>query len=172
MVSFNFMPWIRNSWEEYLAAVYPVAVDKGGGLWHAKKDYMVRECLPALQGRSHARRFHEFASRAGFTGKDHLRPPDDPEISQQANNLVLEAVYAGEELLFFDKRLCMSAHDSAYGFRHQKSILEHWERYSATSRIALEIEQLVKDIDEMLSGYYALIQADTKCRKSRSARFA
>jgi hypothetical protein len=156
------MPWIWNSWEEYLTAVYPVAVDRGGGLWHAKKDTWFENVCRLCKAVRTLEDSTNSLRELGFTGKDHSRPPDDPEISQQANNLVLEAVYAGEELLFFDKRLCMAAHDSAYGFRHQKSILEHWDRYSATPRIAREIHQLVKDIDEMLSGYYALIQADTR----------
>jgi hypothetical protein len=156
------MPWIWNSWEEYLAAVYPVAVDRGGGLWHAKKDTWFENVCRLCKAVRTLEDSPNSLRELGFTGKDHSRPPDDPAISQQANNLVLEAVYAGEELLFFDKRLCMAAHDSAYGFRHQKSILEHWDRYSTTTRIAREIHQLVKDIDVMLSGYYALTQTDTR----------
>lgn len=154
------MPWLWNSWEEYLKAVYPVAVNPDGGLWHAKKDTWFKNAS-RLWSAVHKLEDCTNSLRAlGFTGEDHTRPPDDPAISQQANNLVLEAVYAGEELLFFDKRLCAAANDVAYGFRHQKGILESWNRYSATPRIASEIHQLVKDIDQMLSGYYALIQAD------------
>jgi hypothetical protein len=154
------MPWLWNSWEEYLTAVYPVAVDRAGGLWHAKKDTWFENVCRLCKAVRTLEDSTNSLRELGFTGKDRSRPPDDPEISQQANNLVLEAVYAGEELLFFDKRLCMAAHDSAYGFRHQKAIVDQWERYSATPRIAREIHELVKDIDVMLSGYYALVQAD------------
>lgn len=155
------MPWLWNSWEEYLAAVHPVAVDSGGGLWHAKKDTWFENVCRLCKAVRKLEDCRNSLRELGFTGKDHSLPPDDPEISQDASNLVLEAVYAGEELLFFDRRLCEAA-DPAYGFRHQKSILEHWERYSTSSRIAAEIHQLVKDIDEMLSGYYSLIQADRR----------
>ncbi|HLJ88524.1 MAG TPA: hypothetical protein VKZ53_17015 [Candidatus Angelobacter sp.] len=141
-------------------AVYPIAVNNRGRLAQAKKD----TCFENGRRLWHAVRKLEDCTNSlrdlGFTGKDHIPFPDDPVISQQASRLVMEAVYAGEELLFFDRRLCMAANDSAYGFRHQKDILEHWDRYSATHRIASEIHQLVKDIDEMLSGYDALIRAD------------
>ena len=160
-MSLNFMPWLWNSWEEYLDAVYPVAVDRGGGLWHAKRDTWFENVSQLCKAVTKLEDCTNSLRELGFTGKDHSRPPNDPKVSQQANNLVLEAVYAGEELLFFDRRLCMAA-DPAYGFRHQKSILEQWDRYSTTHRIASEIHQLVKDIDQMLSGYYSLIEADRR----------
>ena len=56
----------------------------------------------------------------------------------------------------------LSSERPSLWFRHQKSILEHWNRYSTTRRIALEIHQLVKDLDEMMSGYYSLIQGDER----------
>lgn len=69
-------------------------------------------------------------------------------------------VYAGEELLLYHKRLTKS--DASYGFLHQHDILEHWERYEKTGRIAMEIHQLMKDVDELLDGYGSLIQADDR----------
>jgi hypothetical protein len=155
-----FMTWFWNSWQEYLDAVYPVAVDRHGGLWHSKKDTWFEKACRLWESVRKLEDCTKALRELGFTGKDHDRPPDAPEISQRANNLVLEAVYAGEELLFFDRRLTLAGSDVSYGFRHQKSILDHWDRYSTTRRIASEIHQLVKDIDEMLSGYYALMQAD------------
>jgi len=156
------MPWLWNSWEEYLDWVYPVAVNTNGGLWHAKKDTSFENSCRLFEAVRKIEDSTNSLRALGFTGKDNARPPTDPAVSQQARNIVLEAVYAGEELLFFDKRLCIAANDPAYGFRHQKSILENWERYSATLRIASEIHQLVEDIDVMMSGYYTLLQADNR----------
>ena len=98
------MPWLWNSWEEYLSAVYPVAVDSGGGLWHAKKDTWFENVSRLCKAVNKLEDCTNSLKALGFTGKDHSRPPDDPKINQQARNLILEAVYAGEELLFFDKR--------------------------------------------------------------------
>ena len=158
----KLMPWLWNSWEEYLNAVYPVAVDANGGLWHAKTDSWFENSRRLWRAVRKIEDSTNSLRALGFTGKDEARPPADPAVSQQASNFVLEAVYAGEELLFFDKRLCTVANDPAYGFRQQKAILEQWDRYSKTTRIASEIHQLVKDIDEMMSGYYALLQADNR----------
>jgi hypothetical protein len=157
----QFMPWLWNSWKEYLDAVYPIAVNDNGGLWHATKDTWFENACRLCKAVHKLEDCTNSLRELRYAGKDHNHPATDSKISQQARNLVLEAVYAGEELLFFDKRLCMPP-VPAYGFRHQKSILEQWDRYSKTRRIASEIHQLVRDIDEMLSGYYSLIQADNR----------
>src|SRR5260221_12566911 len=101
----NFMPWLWNSWEEYLHAVYPVAVNSAGGLWHAKKDTWFENVSRLCKAVNKLEDCMNSLRELGFTGKDHSRPPDDPKISQQASNWALEAVYAGEDLLFFDTRL-------------------------------------------------------------------
>lgn len=156
------MPWLWNSWKEYLNSVYPVAVNTHGGLWHAKNDTWFENSRRLYEAVRKIEQSTNSLRELGFTGKDDDHPPSDPAVSEQASNFVLEAVYAGEELLFFDKRLCTAPNDPAYGFRHQKDILDHWDRYSKTRRIASEIHQLVKDIDEMMSGYYTLLQADNR----------
>jgi hypothetical protein len=137
-------------------------VDSHGGLWHAKKDTWFENSSKLFAAVRKLEECLQSLKKLGFTGKDHDKPPDDPETSDRAANFVLEAVYAGEEMLFFDKRLAKGTTDVSYGFRHQKGIFEQWDRYTATRRISKEIHQLVKDGQEMLSGYYAIHEADNR----------
>lgn len=62
--------------------------------------------------------------------------------------------------MLYHKRLAKS--DSAYGFLHQHDILEHWERYKTVGRISREIDQLVTDTNELLTGYYQIKESDER----------
>lgn len=154
------MAWLWDSWEQYVDAVHPVVLDSHGLVRLAKRD-------PWFETEGHlweaATKLEEKAqslSKLGFTGSDHDHPPTDPSIIDQAAPLVLDAVYAGEKLLLYHKKLAKS--DAAYGFLCQNDMLDHWDRYEKTGRISHEIHQLMKDIGKLLQGYQELIQADEK----------
>lgn len=70
------------------------------------------------------------------------------------------AVYAGEELLLYHKRLAESK--EAYGFLHQHSLPDHWGRYAQTRRIIKEISQFVCDVDELLRGLDVMAEAENE----------
>lgn len=154
------MAWLWDSWKEYVDNVQPVAADNPGRLRLAQRSSRFETdahlWAAAKELEEKAQSLHEL----GFTGRNHDRPPTDPSIIEQAEPLVLEAVYAGEELLLYHKRLAES--DAAYGFLHQHEVLEHWNRYKETGRISHEIHQLTSDISELLQGYRELIQADDR----------
>jgi len=154
------MVWLWNEWEEYVDAVQPVALVRPGRLRGAQRNTWFENGCHLWTA---ARKLEETAcslQKLGFTGSDEHRSPPDLDVTPEVHHLVLEAVHAGEELLLFNKRLAIA--DASYGFLHQKDILDHWERYSATGRISAEIHQLVKDIGELLSGYHGLVSTDYK----------
>lgn len=70
----------------------------------------------------------------------------------------MDAVYAGEELLLYHKKLAKSK--AAYSFLHQHSLPDHWHRYAETRRITREIIQFTSDVDELLRGYEAMAEAE------------
>lgn len=74
--------------------------------------------------------------------------------------IVIEAIHAGEELLLYHRRLAIS--EASYGFLHQHTVLDHWDRYKRTDRIAFEIEQLVKEIRRLLDGYEQIAREDER----------
>jgi hypothetical protein len=154
------MAWLWNSWEEYVDIVHPVALDSPGRVRLTQQSsWFEMEChlwKAVEELKDNVQSLREL----GFTGSDHDRPPSDPSIIDKAAPLVLEAVYAAEELLLYHKRLAKS--DAAYGFFHQNDVLEHWDRYAKTGRIAKEIHQLMSDIDKLLQGYRELVQGEDR----------
>ncbi|MGC2388968.1 MAG: hypothetical protein WA621_06185, partial [Candidatus Acidiferrum sp.] len=58
------------------------------------------------------------------------------------------------------KRLAKS--DFSYGFLHQKDILDHWDRYEKSGRVASEIQQLMADVRELRKGYYDFVDAEDR----------
>jgi hypothetical protein len=76
----------------------------------------------------------------------------------QSYPLVMDAVYAGEELLLYHKRLAKSK--AAYGFLHQHALPDNWNRYAQTPRIIREINQFMSDVDELLLGVKAMAEAE------------
>jgi hypothetical protein len=152
------MAWLWASWEEYVDAVRPAAFDSPGRFRGAQRDsWFEAEChlWEAVRRLTEATRaLHSL----GFTGADHESPPDDESVIDRAEPIVLDAIFAGEELLLYHKRLAKS--EAAYGFLHQHEILQHWDRYQRSGRIAGEIHQLMSDIGELLNGYQEFVQAE------------
>lgn len=85
--------------------------------------------------------------------------PSDSQQLSLVHTAALEAVHAGETLLLYHRRLGISRW--AYAFVSTKDLLNHWERYAATHRIPLEIDELIEGIDELLYGYLELHDQDS-----------
>jgi hypothetical protein len=98
--------------------------------------------------------------KLGFTGSDDDFPPDSPADLSRVRHLVITVIHCGETLLLYHKRLAKS--EASYGFLHQIDLLEHWDRYASTGRIASEIHQLVTDLRDLLQGYEAFLRAEDK----------
>jgi hypothetical protein len=150
------MAWLWSSWKEYVDYVQPVALRAqnlfritASSSWFETQQRLteaVRELSDAL---------------SSLRALGYEEDSDAPLPSSEANEvyaLVAHLVRAGEELLLYHKRLALS--DASYGFLHQHEILEEWERYSGTKGLYREIEQLVKDTDELLSGYRRMVAVD------------
>lgn len=152
------MAWIWDSWEEYVDAVHPVGIRRGTFNLSRRNTQLqsARHLLEACHKLTEA--WHALMA-IGFKEKGSLTPRDATAI-RQAHNSVIQAVYAGEELLVYHKRLAL--HEASYGFLHQHDILDHWDRYAASERIAIEIQQLVGDIRELLDGYEHLAREDER----------
>jgi hypothetical protein len=153
------MAWLWDSWEEYVEWVRPSALSQGS--WHLSRQQ------PWVEAESHVweavRRLTDAQGELhglGFTGHDHHSPPSDPVITEKARRIVITAICSGEKLLLYHKRL--AKHDASYGFVHQIGLLDHWDRYSQTDRIAIEIHQLAKDIGELIQGYQYLKTAEER----------
>lgn len=152
------MAWTWDSWEEYVDAVHPVGIRRGTFNLSRRNTQLqsARHLLEAVHGLTEA--WHALMA-IGFKEKGSLAPRDSTAI-RQAHNSVIQAVYAGEELLVYHKRLALN--EASYGFLHQHDILDHWDRYAASERIAIEIQQLIEDIRELLDGYEHLAREDER----------
>jgi hypothetical protein len=150
------MAWLWNSWDEYVSAVHPLEVRIGTfrGCRRNTQFESVRSLIGALDK---LRKALSLLSELGFKG-DGTSLPKDSSRARQAHGIVIEAVHAGEELLLYHKRLAIGR--ASYGFLQQNDLLDHWDRYEKTDRIAIEIELLVEDIRELLDGYDQMARED------------
>lgn len=152
------MAWLWNSWEEFKRHVEPVAVQRGRftHFRHSTELEMLGELLEAVRD---LRKASDALGRLGFDDQMKMQARDEKTM-HEARNEVINAVYAGEALLLFHKRLAMT--DAPYGFLHAHDILEHWDRYAANLRILREIQQLTKDVDKLLAGYDQVARDDER----------
>ena len=103
---------------------------------------------------------HRSLKNLGFDGSGYIKFYNDhPEIITEAKDIVLQLIYAGESLLLYHKRLATSR--AAYGFLHQNDLIEHWDSYN-DNRTYMEIDQLVLDTDQLLSGYHEIRESDER----------
>lgn len=124
------MAWLWSSWEEYIDYITPNSVDSPGhwrlatrvNSWFEteKKLFNAVETLNSKL---------ETLANMGFRGNDSIPLTKDSTILDEAARIVIDLIYAGEELLFYHKRLATS--DASYGFLHSHDIYEHWDRYVA-----------------------------------------
>jgi hypothetical protein len=151
------MAWLWDSWEEYVDIVHPVAVDSPQLVRLSQREswfeaeHSFYEAIHDLKEKSRA------LHRLGGKDKDDAGSGFDLAFVEQAEPLVMEAVYAGEKLLLYHKRLAKSK--AAYGFLHQHSLPDHWHRYAKTRRIIIEIRRFMSDVDELLRGFEAIAEA-------------
>lgn len=151
------MAWLWSSWQEYLDYVSPVAAKRRSRFNSAvRHSWFETECKlgDAVRRLSAAMKS---LGELGFTGKDDNIPPHDTSILQEVRHLVIELVYAGEELLLYHSRLAKSR--ASYGFLSQHDILEHWDG-SWNEGVFREIDQLMTDTSELLAGYHEIKEAD------------
>jgi hypothetical protein len=151
------MTWLWASYEELKKYVHPVMV-KGRGIFLASQTATwfenQKQLHDAVRDLSQAL---EELHKLGFSG-DYTEALENHGILEGAKHSVLKAVFAGEVLLVYHKRLALSM--AAYGFLHQHAIVEHWNGSRGSRRTALEIHQFRKDAMELLAGYYALAEQD------------
>lgn len=153
------MPWLWNSWEEYVDIVHPAAADKPGPFRAMQFDSWFEMEARLFAAVGEFKEKVEELKKLGFS-RD-LRMGDvskDKERIRKAWDVVLNATYAGEELLLHHKRL--AKHRAAYGFLHQNHLVEHWDRYAAGPRIYKEVHQFIIDAEELMNGYHELVQSD------------
>jgi len=152
------MAWLWDSWEEYVEAIHPAAIKMGA--------FRVSRLNTQVESESHLfealDKLKEAPDSLRELGFDDSKAPShpDPSILKEAFNVVVEAIYAGEELLLYHKRLATSP--ASYGFLHQNDLLDHWHRYAGTHRIFRELLQLIEDIQALLNGYEEMARADER----------
>jgi hypothetical protein len=153
------MAWLWDSWEEYTKNVRPVVADHPGVFRLAQQsswfetEHRLWDSSERLE--KACRALHEL----GFDGNENP-PTADPKTIERAHRLVEDTVFAGESLLLYHKRLAKS--DFSYGFLHQKDILDHWDRYEKSGRVAREIQQLMTDVRELRRGYRDFVSAEDR----------
>lgn len=152
------MAWLWSSWQEYFDAVQPVVLNSPGLLRGAQKDSLFETDRLLFKATDELKAALNELGSVGFTGDRHHRPPSDAAVIDGARTHAVDLVAAGEELLLYRKRLANTR--NAYGFLHQHDLLEHWDRYRGTARLAIEIDQLAADAYELLNGYRELITLD------------
>lgn len=152
------MAWLWESWEEFERHVEPVAVQRGR-FTYARRATELEVLGELLEAVRELRNANGVLAKLGFDDKRTMQSKDE-ETMHKAHNEVINAVYAGEAILLFHKRLTTT--DAAYGFLHAHDILEHWDRYTANQRILREIHQLTKDVDRLLNGYDQIARADER----------
>jgi hypothetical protein len=96
----------------------------------------------------------------GFKGKNSAPPKCDAALVGSAREQVIHAVYAGETLLLYHKRLALS--EASASFLHENDLLDHWERYATGSRIVHEIREFADAVTELLEGYERLAREDER----------
>jgi hypothetical protein len=150
------MAWLWESWEEFVREVGPVSTRRAsfGRSRNATEMDSLGQLLSAVHDLTYA--VHGLG-KLGFGNKV---ATDKPEILHEARNRVIEALYAGEQLLLYHKRLARS--EASYGFLHQLDLLEHWDRYASSARLSFEIEQFITDAEELLEGYERMVREDER----------
>lgn len=152
------MAWLWTSWEDYVGSVHPVEIQQGAfrSIRFATLLEIEGRLLTALSKVTEAIRVLD---TLGFGVSDRPAAGDPTKLDSAFRNVEC-AVFAGEELLLYHKRLAVS--EDAYEFLQEHNLLEHWDRYAQTKRIYGEIERFVAGTQKLLDGYYRVLRADER----------
>lgn len=152
------MSWLWRSWDEFDSTTHPVALQRGA-FNLARRNTRLESAgrlltsVAKLTSAIHDLKVLGFALEDAHLGKA-------PTGLETAHRHVEEAVYAGEELLLYHKRLALS--EASYGFLHAHELFEQWDRYIGTMRITHEIYQFIIDCRELIDGYHQMARADER----------
>ncbi len=152
------MAWLWNSWKEYKDYVQPAVFNSTGVFRAAARASWFK--IESKLNDTVLRVEKNLASlnRLGFTGKDNNVPPVEPDVIHRAYVLSIDLINDVERLLLYHKRLANS--NAAYGFLHQDEVFGQLEGNEAPDYLSREIEQLVEDTNELITGYHQLVEAD------------
>jgi hypothetical protein len=148
------MAWLWTSWEEFSEFVHPVSVNRG--LFHITRRH---SCFQNQQALYEAVTEIETAMRElhslGFEGADQRMRTIGTPVLATAKGVAMGLIRAGEEVMLYHKPLASGM--AAYGFLHSHDLMEHWERYGP-GRVPREIDQLLADTQDLLTGYRQWIE--------------
>jgi hypothetical protein len=153
------MAWLWNSWEEFVKECSPVGISRGT-FKLGYSNTQLKSARHLLESFDKLVNASGELKALGFKGTNYPYPRYDAASIGKVHHQVTQAIYAGEELLAYHKRLAQS--DAAYGFLHSNELLEHWDRYAGGRRIIHEVQQLVDDIGELAAGYQRLEHEDER----------
>ena len=153
------MAWLWNSWEEFVKECNPVGIRRGT-FHQCQTDTGLESARHLLESFSKLTEACEELKNLGFKGQNFPSPKYDAAWVSHVNQQVMEAIYAGEELLLYHKRLAQS--DAAYGFLHSNELLDHWDSYVGGNRIVYEVQKLVDDINKLVAGYRHMEREDER----------
>jgi len=152
------MAWLWLSWEDYCNAVHPVAIQQGS-FNISQHNTRLESASKLLNSVEKLRRAISELDTLGF-GRDEMPILGDPGHAEKAFRPVEDAVFAGEELLLYHRRLAKN--DAAYGFLHAHELYEQWERFSGRKRLGQEVSRFLVDCSQLLEGYSRLAQVDER----------
>jgi hypothetical protein len=153
------MAWLWESWEEYVKSCNPAGIRSGS--FNLSCTSTGLESTQLLLSSVNELREASLALRTlGFKGQDSALPKFGAALVGSARDKVIQAVYAGETLLLYHKRLALS--EASSSFLHENDLLDHWERYATGPRIVHEVWEFAEAVAELLEGYERLAREDER----------
>ncbi len=149
------MAWLWNSYEEFRDSVRPVLVaDHEGPLRAARTETLFEQHAKITKSLIDLEDARAQLAKLGFSEDP---PKQDTSRLHEAYLHCEEAVWAGEELLLYDKRLAATRGGDV--FCHQKDVIEreHWDRYASSRRIFREVATFVEAVDALVAAYHELV---------------
>lgn len=153
------MAWLWKSWEEYVRRCNPAGI-RSGSFHLCRTNTGLESIRLLLESVDKLREASQGLRALGFKGSDSPLPKCDAKLIGKAREQVIHAVYAGETLLLYHKRLALS--EASDSFLHENDLLDHWERYATGPRIVHEIREFTDAIAQLLDGYERLAREDER----------
>jgi hypothetical protein len=153
----KIVAWLWESWEEYVERCQPVGIRSGSfNLGHTSTWLESTRLL--LESVEDLRKASQALAGLGFQGQNSALPKFEAALVGSAREQVINAVYAGETLLLYHKRLALS--ELASSFLYENDLLDHWERYATGPGIVHEVREFAEAVSELLEGYERLRRED------------